>query len=93
MVAEEVASSLLADRPLGSVDFPAVDLTDAGVDGANLGTIAMDDEAPLVTGVASSYSGASAVRTQTRLLPSRSRSDAAARSVIARSPTTAPPFI
>ena len=50
--------TILADKPLGSVDFPAVDLTDAGVDGASLGTIAMDSAKPEVTGVASSYSGA-----------------------------------
>jgi PKD repeat protein len=49
---------VLTDQPLGSVDFPAVDLTDAGVDGVNLGTIAMDSTAPVVTGVASSYNGA-----------------------------------
>ena len=50
--------TVLKDRPLGTVDFPAVDLTDAGPDGQNLGTIAEDDEAPVITGVQSSYSGA-----------------------------------
>jgi hypothetical protein len=49
---------VIKDRPLGSVDFPEVDLTDAGVDGVSLGEIATDDAAPVVSGVQSSYSGA-----------------------------------
>jgi PKD repeat protein len=50
--------AILADKPLGSMDFPAVGLADAGVDGVDLGTITADSEAPAVTGVAASYSGA-----------------------------------
>jgi hypothetical protein len=51
-------AAILADKPLGALDFPVAELTDAGVDGADLGTIAADGEAPTVSGVASSYSGA-----------------------------------
>jgi PKD repeat protein len=51
-------AGVLADKPLGGVDFPAVPLNDAGVDGVDLGTIAPDATAPTVTGVAASYSGA-----------------------------------
>jgi hypothetical protein len=51
-------AAILADKPLGSLDFPAAALTDAGIDGVDLGTIAADSEPPAVTGVASSYSGA-----------------------------------
>jgi PKD domain len=51
-------ATVLKDKPLGDIDFPAVGLTDAGIDGQSLGTIAEDDEAPVVTGVQSSYSGA-----------------------------------
>jgi hypothetical protein len=49
---------VLKDKPLGTVDFPAVDLHDAGPDGAVLGTIAPDAQAPVITGVQASYSGA-----------------------------------
>lgn len=58
ILGQPVATTVLKDRPLSTVDFPTVDLTDAGVDGVSLGTIAPDAQAPVVTGVASSYSGA-----------------------------------
>ncbi|MFL6205191.1 MAG: PKD domain-containing protein [Acidimicrobiales bacterium] len=51
-------ATVLKERPLGTVDFPAVELADAGPDAANLGTITPDSQAPVVTGVQSSYSGA-----------------------------------
>ena len=51
-------ATVLKEKPLGDIDFPSVALTDAGIDGQNLGTIAEDDEAPIVTGVQSAYSGA-----------------------------------
>jgi PKD repeat protein len=50
-------AGVLADKPLGAVDFPAAPLSDAGVDGVDLGPIAPDKTAPVVTGVASAYSG------------------------------------
>ena len=51
-------AGVLADKPLGGLDFPAAPLNDAGVDGVDLGTIASDKTAPVVTGVSPSYSGA-----------------------------------
>ena len=54
---ETVDDTVLTSAPLGSVDFPVAPLSDAGVDSADLGTIAQDSEPPVVTGVASHYSG------------------------------------
>ena len=52
-----IDDTVLADKPLGALDFPAADLTDAGVDGVDLGTIAPDTKLPVVTGVPSNYNG------------------------------------